>query len=355
MNYRLFHYTILVLIYIIVPTEILGQNSRYVDITDYISFNDLDVSMAIQRAIDQNPNRVIFFPDGLYKISTPILTSADPHKSVCLELSNYAIIQPKEGWNHEEAMIRLGGKEPSNTVLIPGSNYYLSGGIIDCAGVAKGISIDSGRETIVRETSIKNAVLGIHIKKGANNGSSDADIYNVNITGNMNRNSIGILVEGYDNTFSNIRIYRTQFGVMSSSGGNSFRNIHALYGSSDDSIYEDGYGFVNKKGNNWYDLCYSDQYATGFCIESGYGIFHDCYAFWYSKRGLTHTAFRSYLPFNSIVTNFTMGVNSSNATERNIILDEIDSSVKGSGYFQNIRVTNPQFITTDTHKKYIKD
>ena len=47
----------------------------YVVITDYIK-NDgkKDVSDAIQNVIDRNPNRTIFFPDGTYMISKPILT-----------------------------------------------------------------------------------------------------------------------------------------------------------------------------------------------------------------------------------------------------------------------------------------
>lgn len=336
-------------------SNIYAQNYGSVNIMDYISNMEVDNYSEIQRAIDDNPNRVIYFPDGTYKISSPIVTSADPNKSVCLELSNYAIIQPFEQWNNENAMICLGGKDPSNNILLPGSNYYLSGGIINCAGIAKGISIHSGRETIIRDTSIKNAIIGIHIKRGVNNGSSDSDIQNVNITGNQDKNSIGILIEGHDNNFSNIRIYNTQLGVMIASGGNHLRNIHVLYGSLNDSIYKDGCGFVNKYGNNWYDYCYSDQYATGFVIKAGNCVFHDCYTFWYSKRGLKHTAFKSYIPFNSIITNFTMGVNNKNATQENIILEEIDTSSEGTGCFQNLVVTHPELITTNNHIKYIKD
>ena len=37
-----------------------------------------EVSDDIQRLIDENPNRVIFFPDGEYVISSPILSRRDP-------------------------------------------------------------------------------------------------------------------------------------------------------------------------------------------------------------------------------------------------------------------------------------
>ena len=132
-----------------------------------------DVSDALQKIIDTNPNRTIYFPDGIYLISKPILTPASPSKSVALELSNYAIIKAADNWSSSEAMIRLGGKDPANDIKTPGSNYYLDGGVIDGSGIAKGISIDNGRETVVRNTAIKNVALGIHIKPGTNNGSSD--------------------------------------------------------------------------------------------------------------------------------------------------------------------------------------
>ena len=61
----------------------------------------VDVSDAIQKIIDENPNRTIYFPDGTYLISKPICTPADPKKSVALELSNYAVIKATEDWNNE--------------------------------------------------------------------------------------------------------------------------------------------------------------------------------------------------------------------------------------------------------------
>lgn len=337
------------------PCTLSAQSSCYVSVTDYITDSSADMAPAIQKAIDENPNRVIFFPDGQYTIASPILTPADPQKSVCLELSNYALIRPADGWSHDEAMIRLGGKDPSNTILIPGSNYYLSGGIIDCNGVAKGISIDSGRETVIRNTSIKNALVGIHVKKGANNNSSDADIRDVNITGNMSPECVGVFIEGFDNTLTNMRIYRTQIGVLLKSRGNVLRNIHPLYGSPGDELFESGVGFYDKGGSNWFDYCYSDQHATAFVTEADGSIFHDCFAYWYSNRGKKHTAFRAPGVFNSVVTSFTMGVDGSNATDENIILDEGDTSARGTGCFDHLRIANPEYITSASHEKYTAD
>ena len=117
-----------------------ADNKGYVVVSDYVDVSSgNDVSDALQKIIDENPNRTIYFPDGVYLISKPILTPAEPKKSVALELSNYAVIKATEGWSHDEAMIRLGGKDAANNIVTPGSNYYLDGGIIDGSGVAKGV------------------------------------------------------------------------------------------------------------------------------------------------------------------------------------------------------------------------
>ena len=199
----------------------------YVVVTDYLEANTgKDVSDAIQSIIDSNPMKTIYFPDGEYILAKPICTSGKPETAVSLKLSNFATLKAAEGWDHKEAMVRLGAAEPYNTIYRNGSNYYFEGGIVDGNMVANGIAIESGRETSVRNVSIKHTFLGLHIARGANNGSSDADIETVNIVGNNRPDSIGVLIEGYDNTLTNMRIAAVQTGIMLKSGGNFLRNIH---------------------------------------------------------------------------------------------------------------------------------
>ncbi len=281
----------------------------YLLATDYIS-NDgkTDVSARLQRLINENPNRTIFFPDGVYLLKKPITTPAHPERAVDLQLSNFAQFLASDDWDSDEAMIRLGGQDPCNNILMPGSNYGLQGGIINGNGKAKAISIDSGRETYIRNTNIKNAFVGIHIKYGANNGSSDSDIMNVNITGNGHPDSIGVLIEGYDNTLTNMRIYNMFTGVEVKSGGNMLRNIHPLVAMTDlaRERYTETVGFRISEGGGWYDYCYSDQFATGFHLQ-GQGHFHNCFCFWYSNKETHHVAVRSDRPFHGIIHDLTIG------------------------------------------------
>lgn len=242
-----------------------------------------DVSDAIQRLIDSHPNRTIYFPDGVYKVSRPILTPADPKRSVMLELANYARLQATGDWAAGGAVVRLGATHPANNIRECGSNYGLRGGIIDGGGVADGVSIDGGRETVVQNVSIKNVRVGVHVKHGANNGSSDADVSGVNVVGINTTESVGLLVEGFDNTFTNMRIAGVNVGVMLKSSGNMLRNIHPLYTRGDRQDYGSTRGFVIERSSNWLDFCYSDTFAKAFWLGRDVSAtLTNCYTFWYT-------------------------------------------------------------------------
>lgn len=318
----------------------------YLVVTDYITADGkTDVSDEIQNIINSNPNRTIYFPDGVYLISKPICTPAEPTKSVDLQMSNYAVIRASADFQGE-ALVRLGGIHPANDTGTVGSNYSLTGGVLDAQGKANGVSIDSGRETVIRNVSIKNAVIGIHVKYGANNASSDADISDVNIIGTGGTDSTGILIEGYDNTFTNIRIGKVFVGVHLKSSANSLRNIHPLY-YSDYTDYENSCGFLDEGGSNIYDFCYSDQFCNGFrTMGNVSSIFDNCYCFWYSSSGGKEVAFKADGKFNSVVTNF-----------RADFRDDVDNAVLetgkagGSGVFDNL-LEDSKFLSNKTYITY---
>ncbi len=282
-----------------------ASDMGYVVITDYLAANTgRDVSNEIQKVIDENPRKTIYFPDGEYIISKPICTSSNPQKAVSLHLSNFAIIKASDDWSSDEAMIRLGG-DPDRvfTTGQTGSNYYLYGGCIDGSNIAKGVSIDSGRETSIRNVSIKFATLGLHVKYNSEYASNDADIDTVNIIGPYAPDTIGLLVEGFDNTFTNMRIAGFEVGVKLTGSGNFMRNLHPLY-SYDTCAYADSIGFYDLGGDNWYDICYPDNFAVGFRM-AGHTVstYNDCFCYWYSSSGMTEIAFMSDGKFNSVLNN----------------------------------------------------
>lgn len=329
------------------PAHQLG----YVVVTDYIEADeDGDVSDILQSIIDENPNRTIYFPDGTYMLSKPIYTPAEPTKSVSLELSNYAIIKASSSWDNSlGAMIQLGGKDAANNTATPGSNYYLDGGIIDGSGVADAISIESGRETAVRNTSIKNVRVGISIPWGANSGSADADVYNVNIIGNRTTESIGIVISSYDNTLTNIRIGGIHTGVILTGGGNMLRNVHPLCGIPYGNGYKTTKGFVDS-GNNRFDYCYSDQFATGFTLTgNAKSIYDNCYCYWWTDAGGVETAFRAEGKFRSVVTNFRADFHT---TTKNAVL--IVGQSGGQGIFDNLSIYTTRPMVDYSYEDYLE-
>lgn len=319
-------------------------------VTDYIKPNTgADVSAELQNIIDTNPRKTIYFPDGYYIINSPLITPAASSKSVDLKLSNYAVIKAGSQWDKgSTAMIRLGGKNHENNIAVAGTNYSISGGVIDGNGVANGISIESGRETSIHDLAIKNTSIGIYIMTGANSGSSDADIHSVNIYGNGKDDSKGVVIVGYDNTLTNMRIANVRIGVEIQSGGNILRNIHPLY-ILNSAPYSSSYGFYDVSGNrNWYDYCYSDQFRYGYYIKgNGSAVISNGFTFWYANVG-DQTAIFCDGPFNSIVKDFSIGFNGTGSARA--VLES--TSTGGQGVIEYVAV-NKSMITNNTYERYL--
>jgi hypothetical protein len=341
------------------PASLDGQlASSFVVVTEYLQPNTgKDVSNAIQAIIDSNPNRTIYFPDGEYIVSKPIKTSAHYDRSVSLLLSNYAEIKASENWSgdiYDDAIIMLGAAEHYNNIKNPGSNYFLEGGIINGNGIASGVSIDSGRETRIDNVSIKNTVIGLQIKHGANSGSSDADITNVHIRGNGAYNSIGVLIRGYDNTLENMRIANVKTGVQIEAGGNFLRDIHPLVDNM--GLYSGCVGFY-VSGENWLDNCYSDNFETAFLVDGSRSVFTNCYSFWWYKNSSAsgtnkiqkEIGFEFMSKFNSTLQNCRINFTNLDNTE-NAYLKVAQSG--GTGI-----IFNPMIIDSendnDTYKDYL--
>ena len=285
-----------------------ARAAGYVVVTDYIKIGTFtDVSDDIQKIIDENPQSTIYFPDGEYYISKPIVTSSDPQKAVSLNLATFAIIKATSDWDESQGhMIQLGGKDKMFTTDTVGSCYYMTGGCIDASYRAKGIEIAGGLETSLRYVSIKFATQGLHIAYNEESPSSYADIETVNIVGCNQAESIGILVDSDGNTFTNMRVVGYEVATKANGKNNIFRNLHMLYTYGDNYDYSDSVGFWDTSEGNTYDICYPDNFATGF-RTSGHtvSVYNNCYAFWYSKRdGEQQYGFVSDGKFNSIVKNY---------------------------------------------------
>lgn len=345
------------------PTTTDASRLGYLVVTEHGIKADgsTDVADALQALINENPNRTLFFPDGTYPISKPITTSADPTKSVSMLLSNYAVILANRNyWTSKEAMIRLGAQDSKvNNTDRNGSNWFFKGGIVNGAGVANGISIDGGREVVISGVSIKHTPVGIHVKLGINGGSSDADISSCNIIGTGTKDSKGIFVEGYDNTFTNIRIGKVHIGVHLRAAANRLTNIHPLY-YSDYTDYANSCGFWDEWGTNWFEFCYSDHFRVGFRLaHNAKSFFNNCYVFWYEAKNSAGesrtkdyilTAFQADGDFSSIVTVFRAGFR----RDAGGVAMLSQKGTNGTGVFEYVTADCKDLLVNDPYHSYLR-
>ena len=259
----------------------------YIVVTEFVQPNTgEDIGAELQAIIERNPQSVIYFPDGEYQTSIPLKTHSFGGVSVAIELAENAVIKAHKDWERGKgAVIQLGGGErETGEVNTPGSNYYIKGGTIDGSGVADGISINCGRETSIREITIINTNIGVRVFRGselANGSSSDSDVDKVTIFGNGSDSSIGLWVEGYDNTFSNMRIANVRTGVRIVSQANYIHNIQCTSPASDTATsFKNCVAFYDTGARNWYQNCTSTNYPTAFQIESSESMLTDCVAQW---------------------------------------------------------------------------
>ena len=268
-----------------------------------------DCADALQALIDASPNDTISIPDGIYLLSHPVSTPAKPELAVSLALSNFAVLRAAPDFPERQPLVRLGGVHPANDIRTPGSVYGLCGGVLDGSGRAAGVCIESGRETRVQNVSMKNVWYGLKILRGANNGSSDCDIRDVNITGNRRPGSVGVILHAYDNTLTNMRIADCQIGVRVRAGGNLLTNVHPLWTNPSDQ-YDAGIGFDVGASDTSFVRCYSDHFSTGWRFRKGSDrcVLDGCVNFWYaSSPGRRHTAIRCDGTFEAMVTGMWFG------------------------------------------------
>ena len=306
-----------------------------------------DAADALQALIDASPHRTIYLPDGEYVLSHPVATPADPARAVSLRLADFAFLVAAPDWAHSNAMVRLGGIHPANNNRAPGSVYGLFGGNLDGAGRATGVSIESGRETRVQNVAIKRCHVGIHVMRGANGGSADCDIRDIDMTGNNEPGSIGLLVEAFDNTFTNFRMVDFQTGVKTTGAGNFFTNVHPLLSAvSNRKFFDDTAGFVDNSDNNSYVRCYSDQFSTGwlFGAKSDNADLDGCFVYWWdSNPGKRHTAMRCEGPFKALVDDLWAGFRDTKATNAVLLVGEAG----GHGVIRDIRVREERLNAPD--------
>ena len=265
----------------------------FVVVTDYVVPNTGECLAAyLQQIIDANPRKTVYFPDGEYVISMPLFTSADGQTSTSIQLSDGAVIKASKNFSKKDgnALICLGGARHMNDIVSVGSYYVLSGGTLDGNAVANGVSVDSGRESVIRNICIKNVRVGIYVARGANNGSSDLDFEDITIIGMGMLGTTGVEVDGWDNTFTNIRIYNMAVGMHIATAGNLIKSIY-VYNDPDKLLGTmPTEGIKTSSSTNWVSQCHVVNAQRAYAFGQGCKVW-DCSAEWTSAKVKNQTMF----------------------------------------------------------------
>lgn len=279
---------------------------KYIDVSQFVEPNTgKDLYEVLQALITNNPKRTLYFPDGEYIISKTLQASGAAAQSTSFYLSDNAVIKASDTWRSTTApLIRFGegNTGTENNITVPGSNYSFIGGILDGNRKARGIEFAGGRETLVSKVKIINATVGIYIAEGINSGSSDMDIEDIDIIG-YGLNSVGMLIEAYDNNLVDIRISNVAVGV-DSINGNFFRGVSVRCDITPESStwYESTVGF-RISGNNWFYSCSSENMATAFEFTSSTEMIVKDFSIRWTKAQGSQTAFKATKSFGAICSN----------------------------------------------------
>ena len=352
------------------------DTAGYVMVSDYVKPDaNEDVADAIQKLVDENPGRTLYFPDGEYLISKSIETSADPAKAVSFRFSNYAKLKAMDSWNEgtkqvnapadlaapelkpkdiaregSAPLLHLGAKDKSAADESSPACYSVEGGILYGSKKADAIWVEGASKVDIRYTSIKFAVIGIYVKSGEEGKEPVVDVYNVNVIGSGSEDSMGVVLETDSNTLTNMRLVSNQISIMVSGSNNFLRNLHPLYSGHNSTGWEGYYNlsvaFYDTGARNFYDMCYNDQYSTGFYMGSNTAsVYESCFNFWF--RGSTtedyifdQISFRAEGQFNSFIRfttcDFSLGVPTENypvASKCNFL---VEGEAGGKGQIEGV-------------------
>ena len=260
-------------------------------VTDYVVPNTgKDLYTNLQTLIDLNPGRTLYFPDGEYQISKTLETTSVAELSNSFYFSSGAVLKAHEDWlETERPLIGLGAKAKENDILTPGSNFYVMGGMFDGSGIANGITIYAGRETLIKDVLIMNTRYGIHIPSGTNGNSSDADIDDVTIIGNGEYNSKGIYMTALDNTITDARISNVDVGIDVPNG--VFVGNCTVVGNPDMTTST---GIRVNKWDAWVSNCMVINCNTAYSFDSPRGYISQSTAKWTVDNGKHHIAFKFF-------------------------------------------------------------
>jgi hypothetical protein len=246
------------------------NNLSIVNVKDFGAKGDgsTDDTAAIQSAL--NSGKSVYFPKGTYIVSSGLQTTNNTDvNGIKIMLDAQAVIKGKSGFSGSW-LFTIG--YPNNTNIDSGlrSQNEICGGHFDCnnGACANGIRVIGVRHVHVHDLVINEfSGIGLQIDKPSTNLlSSDCYVNNINILAKWNQNSIGFVLNGFDNNVRDIRTYFTKIGVQVNGGGNYISDVHPLQYGTTQEAYNGSIGFSINANDTYLIKCYSDMFLTAFSI-----------------------------------------------------------------------------------------
>lgn len=247
--------------------DFAAANDYFVTPEDYgaVADGSTDCTQAIQDAIDNNPDAIIYFNKGTYVINDTIYAKKgihflmDPNAEIrldsvrpCMIYDNIADAQGDTNLRSYRSMIRGGIINANNNAQIAiGYNYCIGATFADIK--------------IINFTQV--GIYGAYNIDGASdyiNGSNyHANLYISKVL-TPNDSSTGIRCDGEDNFYNDITIVDCRYGIHLLKGGHKLYNIHPWVHAGN---FAGSIAFVIN-GVNMFSNCTSDSIQTAIKIES---------------------------------------------------------------------------------------
>lgn len=211
------------------------RKPNLIDVTNYGVKNDgSPIGKELNQLIDKNKGKTIYFPDGVYVLTEPIVTHWRYDEHVHLSFSKEAIVKSNTTM---DALLRIGFKNVDGTFDRSQRRFnYIEGGKFDCSNVLCGIEVNGLKQLVFLKDINLYKGKAHHIRINNSNeftgtGSADVKLQNIHIQGlSSNEDNCGVYIDGNcaDCKLEHLFIYGCKRGIVTKSSGHYLNNIHVL-------------------------------------------------------------------------------------------------------------------------------
>lgn len=224
-------------------------------------------SARIQRAIDSLPKGSLYIPNGVYRISEPLMIT----NQCSIELNRGATLKAVTNLDY---VVKIDARPYFKTW-----NQFFNGGIIEADGLASCMALDGFSPFYMRNVTFLNGrKFGLRVNSIASGGGIFANDLYFRCTKRGLAGNTALYSSGNDGTYNDCLVVDWTIGFRMDGGGNRLTGCHAWGGPippiAEGRLPEMLENSINFYLGGWDNLardCYADTAAIGYLTE-GWGI-----------------------------------------------------------------------------------